>query len=84
MTSRGKPEVDFLGPVFVSYRTSDGADRANRLAWTFRSIGLPTYRDREDLQPGETRARLTEALSGGLSAGVLVVTPDIANSEVVR
>jgi hypothetical protein len=82
--SRRQPEVDFLGPVFVSYRDSDGAERANCLAWTLRSTGLPVYRDKDDLPPGETRSRLREGLGGGLSAGLVVVTPDITNSEIVR
>lgn len=77
-------EVNFLGPTFVSYRDSDGGERADCLGWTLRSIGLPVYRDKDDLPPGETRARLKEALDGGLSAGVLIVTPDIKDSEIVR
>jgi hypothetical protein len=81
---RRRQNVDFLGPVFVSYRDSDGSQRANSLAWTLRSTGLPVYLDKDDLPPGETRTRLREALGGGLSAGVVVVTPDIAKSEVVR
>jgi hypothetical protein len=36
------------------------------------------------MPPGETRTRLREALGGGLSAGVVLVTPDIKKSEIVR
>lgn len=82
--SRRHGEVDYLGPAFVSYRDNDGAGRARDLAWAMRSAGLPVWLDKDDLPPGETNYRLNEALTGGLSAGVLLVTPDSSNSRVIR
>ncbi len=72
------------GPVFVSYRQSDGTNAATELAWLLRAAGLPVWHDQTDLPPGDTVQRLEEALAAGLSGSVLLVTPDIAKSSVVR
>ena len=78
------PGVDLLGPVFLSYRVSDGSARALKLAWALRATGVPVWHDETDLPPGDTTRRLEEALAAGLSGAVLVVTPDIERSDVVR
>lgn len=72
------------GPVFISYRQSDGTQQAEALEDLLRAAGLVAWRDRVDLRPGTTTDRLEQALTQGLSAGVLVVTPEIAASEIVR
>lgn len=72
------------GPVFISYRQSDGTPQAESLENLLRAAGLVVWRDRVDLRPGTTTDRLEQALTEGLSAGVLVVTPDIVDSEIVR
>lgn len=72
------------GPVFISYRQSDGTQQAESLENVLRAAGLVVWRDRVDLRPGTTTDRLEQALTEGLSAGVLVVTPDISDSEIVR
>jgi hypothetical protein len=72
------------GPVFISYRQSDGAATATRVAWLLRAAGVPVWQDESDLAPGYTEDRLNEALETGLSGAVLVVTPDIAVSPIVR
>ncbi|MDY0947067.1 SAVED domain-containing protein [Frigoribacterium sp. CFBP9039] len=72
------------GPVFISYRQIDGTEPAESLENLLRAAGLVVWRDRVDLRPGTTTDRLEQALTEGLSAGVLVVTPDIVNSEIVR
>lgn len=76
--------VDPLGPVFISYRQSDGTDIAVALAWSLRAAGVPVWHDQTDLPPGDTATRLREALASGLSGAILVVTPDISMSDVVR
>lgn len=76
--------VDPLGPVFVSYRQSDGSPLAVALAWALRAAGVPVWHDQTDLPPGDTAKRLQEALASGLSGAILVVTPQIADSKVVR
>jgi integrative and conjugative element protein (TIGR02256 family) len=72
------------GPVFVSYRQSDGTAAAESLEGLLRATGLVVWRDRSDLRAGTTTDRLEQALTQGLSAAVLVVTPDIVYSEIVR
>lgn len=76
--------VNARGPVFVSYRQKDGRKPVTRLAWLLRAAGVPVWHDANDLPPGDTNERLKEALASGLSGGVLLVTPDIAKSTVVR
>jgi SMODS-associated and fused to various effectors sensor domain/TIR domain len=73
-----------LAPVFISYRTSDGSDLSAALAWALRATGVPVWHDVTDLPPGDTARRLQEALTSGLSGAVLLVTPDIQHSRVVR
>lgn len=72
------------GPVFISYRQSDGTAQADTLEDLLRAAGLVVWRDHTDLRPGTTTDRLEQALTRGLSAGVLIVTPDIAYSDIVR
>lgn len=71
-------------PVFVSYRHSDGFEIATMLAWSLRAAGIPVWRDVDDLPPGDTDARLEQAIDEGISGAVIVVTPDVAKSRVVR
>lgn len=80
----GVRRFDPLGPVFISYRTSDGADAASRLAWTLRATGVPVWHDQRDLLPGDIEGRLEEALQAGLSGAVILVTPEVDRSEIVR
>lgn len=72
------------GPVFISYRHSDGYDSATHLEGLLQASGLVVWRDERDLRGGTTVERLERALTGGLSGALLVVTPDIAHSSVVR
>lgn len=83
MTS-GSAAPDPADPVFISYRQKDGTSVAADLAWLFRAAGIPVWRDRDDLPPGDTEARLKQAIAAGISGGVLVTTPDVANSRVVK
>lgn len=76
--------VDPRGPVFISYRRSDGRCLAIDIAWALRAAGVPVWRDQDDLPPGDTRRRLKEALDSGISGAVLLVTPEIGQSSVVR
>lgn len=78
------PHISPDGPYFVSYRQSDGTETAVSVAWLLRAAGLPVWHDQTDLPPGDTETRLDEALSGGLAGAVLVVTPELEYSTVVR
>ena len=70
--------------MFVSYRQSDGLNLAVDMAWALRAAGVPVWHDQTDLPPGETDRRLKEALDSGLSGAVLLVTPEVAYSRVLR
>ena len=70
--------------MFLSYRRSDGAELAVALAWALRAAGVPVWLDRSDLPPGDTERRLEEAMQSGLSGAVMLVTPDIAASTVIK
>lgn len=72
------------GPVFISYRQSDGSPQAESIENLLRAAGLVVWRDRTDLRSGTTTDRLEQALTQGLSAAVLVVTPEIVHSDIVR
>ncbi len=76
--------VDPRGPVFVSYRQSDGSALASDIAWALRAAGVPVWHDENDLPPGDTERRLAEALASGLSGAILLVTPEIQLSRIVR
>ena len=76
--------INLRGPVFLSYRHSDGSLLATNLAWALRAAGVPVWHDKSDLPPGDTRSRLDEALRSGLSGAVLLVTPEIGESSVIR
>ena len=54
------------------------------MAWALRSAGVPVWLDRSDLAPGDMERRLAEAMQSGLSGAVLLVTPDIGASTVIR
>ncbi|MXX36799.1 MAG: SAVED domain-containing protein [Gemmatimonadetes bacterium] len=77
-------KLDPRGPVFVSYRVSDGFNLATNTAWALRAAGVPVWHDESDLPPGDTERRLAEALESGLSGAVLLVTPEIEHSRIVR
>lgn len=76
--------VDIFGPLFLSYRQSDGSEILAELAWLLRAAGIPVWRDKDDLPPGDTANRLSEAIDDGLSGAVIVITEDIVNSNIVR
>lgn len=76
--------IDPTDPVFISYRQSDGTHICAELAWLLRAAGIPVWRDKDDLPPGDTIQRLREAMDAGLSGAVLVITGDVQHSEVVK
>jgi len=77
-------QVDDLDPIFLSYRHSDGDPMAECAAWVLRAHGVPVWHDQTHLPPGNFRRRLQEALASGLSGAVLLVTPDMVHSDIVR
>lgn len=73
-----------VDPVFISYRQKDGTNITTELAWLLRATGVPVWRDRDDLPPGDTDARLRQAIDAGISSGVLVITDDVIASRVIK
>ena len=73
-----------LGPLFISYRHKDGAPCAAALARALRATGIPVWQDKTDLLPGEISCRLNEALNSGLSGAILLVTPGIRHSTIIK
>lgn len=78
---RPKPRED--GPVFISYRRSDGASYVDLIETFLWAGGIAPWRDIIDLPAGETDMRIREAFRQGISAAILVVTPEIGDSEFV-
>lgn len=77
--------IDHLyGPVFISYRHTDGTEAAHRLARRLRASGLTVWLDKYDLLVGNFTLRMREALRAGPSAGVLVATPDVVKSAPIK
>jgi hypothetical protein len=77
-------QVDDTDQIFLSYRHSDGDELAETTAWVLRSYGVPVWHDQTHLPPGRFDRRLDEALKSGLSGAVLLITPDIVHSDIVR
>lgn len=93
------PETAFNpdGRYFISYRSVDGRGLADEFQTRLRAAGLSAWRDDADLDFGQIRKRLMEALtgtglfsgssngrSGGLAGAVLVATPRVWTSAPVR
>lgn len=71
------------GTVFISYRRYDGEKYAKKLRDLLRAAGLNAWQDTEDLDHGVTADQVTKVIAQA-QAAVLIVTPDIVKSEVVR
>lgn len=72
------------GPVFISYRQSDGTRLANFVETYLRCGGIIPWRDLVDLPAGEVARSVQDAMEDGISAGILIATPELAYSEFVR
>lgn len=72
------------GPVFISYRQSDGTWIANFVETFLRCGGIIPWRDLADLPAGDVARSVREAMEDGISAGILIVTPELAHSDFVR
>lgn len=81
--------TDPTGRVFLSYRRScarkHGDEEALRLQRALNDRGVPTWRDIENLanEPLEDALR-REIRKPGTSGAVLLVTPEVAESETIR
>ena len=81
--------TDPSGGVFISYRRSParpaGNDEAALVRDALRHAGIPTWRDLEDLSYEPTEDALVAAIEDqSLSGAILLVTPEVASSSMVR
>lgn len=73
------------GPVFISYRREgEGLKIANDLDALLQAVGVPVWRDERDLSDGNIKNAIHEAMDEGLSGGIVVLTPEVADSEFIR
>lgn len=84
MMKRTKFDYNPNGPIFISYRHCDGADRARLIDVYLRSAGLVPWRDTEELPPGRVWEQVLRVLNGKVSAGVLLFTPKFGESDFIR
>lgn len=71
------------GTVFISYRRDDGKEYANEIGALLRAVGLRVWRDIYNMPAGSTPEALEKVLGGETSGGVLIVTEDICESDMI-
>ena len=81
--------TDPTGCVFISYRRSPARPTGNReavlLREALRHVGVPTWRDLEDLEHEPTEEALVTAIKDpSLSGAILLISPEVATSPTVR
>ena len=81
--------TDPTGSVFISYRRSParaaGNGEAARVRDALRHIGLPTWRDLDDLEYEPTEEALVAAIKNpSLSGAILLISPEVATSAIIR
>ena len=81
--------TDPTGSVFISYRRSParaaGNGEAARVRDALRHIGLPTWRDLDDLEHEPTEEALVAAIEDpSLSGAILIISPEVATSAIIR
>ena len=81
--------TDPSGSVFISYRRSPARAAGNREAAlvrdALRHVGVPTWRDLDDLAFEPTEEALIAAIDDpSLSGAVLLISPEVASSSIVR
>lgn len=72
------------GPVFISYRHSDGKSVANECAERLRAAGVPVWIDVNNANAGDIWDRIVLGLKKGISGAIIIATPDIRHSSVVK
>lgn len=76
--------TDPTGKSFLSYRRTR-SDEAELLIQAQHDIGIPTWRDVDDLKHEQTEEELTKVLANSKTANALLwVTDDVADSAVIR
>jgi len=75
--------TDPMGDVFLSYRHSH-QHLAAALDQSLREHGIPIWRDVRDFGPDPLQEQIIEDLTdSGLAGGIVLVTEDVADSEII-
>lgn len=75
---------DGRGRVFISYRHSDGSERAERIRKQLEATGFRIYLDKYSSGTGNIVASIDRVISGDCSAGIIVLTQDVEKSEFIK
>ena len=76
--------TDPTGPCFLSYKR-ERATEAGLIVDALRDHGVPTWQDVSDLPSAMTETALEQVLADATtSGGVLLVTPEVEHSNVIR
>lgn len=78
-----EPKANADGPVFISYRRSDGSMYADLIEAFLWAGGIAPWHDVIDLPAGETDLRIREAFRDGISSAILLVTEEIGASNFI-
>lgn len=76
-------QIDPYGPVFISYRHSDGKSIADRVSTLLKSVGVPVWIDSEAMQVGHIEKRVDRAIEQTISGAIVISTEDTAHSDVI-
>ena len=81
--SSAELQIDPHGPVFISYRHSDGKSIADRVSTLLKSVGVPVWIDSEAMQVGHIEKRVDRAIEQTISGAIVISTEDTAHSDVI-
>ena len=81
--SSAELQIDPYGPVFISYRHSDGKSIADRVSTLLKSVGVPVWIDSEAMQVGHIEKRVDRAIEQTISGAIVISTEDTAHSDVI-
>jgi hypothetical protein len=81
--SSAELQIDPYGPVFISYRHSDGKSIADRVSTLLKSVGVPVWIDSEAMQVGHIEKRVNRAIEQTISGAIVISTEDTARSDVI-
>ena len=71
------------GAVFISYRRDDGTICANKIGALLRAAGLRVWRDIYNMPARKMQETLERVLGKETSAGVIIVTPNTGQSDMM-
>ena len=81
--------TDLRGRTFISYRRSParptGTQEAALVRDALRNLGLPTWRDLDDLSFEPTESEIVTTITDpGLAGAILLISPEVADSPIIQ